>query len=65
MKKSIYKEIAKKYGVSVDEVKKDMEEAISEAYLNPTLSAKSVPRKGEIPTVDEFIGYIVEKIKNE
>lgn len=63
MNRRDYRKIAKKYGVSVSEVKKDMQEAINAAYQNPTLYANCVPRKDEIPTVDEFISYASNRVE--
>ena len=60
--RKIYREIARKNGVSVREVKKDMQAAITAAYKNPPKDGgviaayqRQVPRKGEIPTPDELI----------
>ena len=63
MNRRNYRKIAKKYGVSVSEVKKDMQEAIDAAYKNPTMHANCVPRKGDIPTIDEFISYTAHRVK--
>ena len=65
MNEKIYKDIAKKYGVSVEEVKREMQKAIDAAYLFPNDEAKKVPRKGDAPTIDEFVTYAVDKIKAE
>lgn len=54
----IYKLIAKKYGVSVDEVKRDMQEAIEVAYAEPNFYAECVERKNEIPTPEELIKHL-------
>lgn len=65
----IYQKIAKKNGISVDEVKSEMQAAINEAYRNPpndngitVAFQKQVPSKGDIPSPDEFIRYASEKI---
>lgn len=63
MNRKYYREIAKKHGVSVDEVKRDMQLAINEAYINPNTTALNVPRKGDVPTPDEFVDHVVSKIK--
>ena len=69
--RSIYRKIAKEHGVSVTEVKKDMQAAINYAYNNPDKSAgekvkqRIIPCKGEIITTEEFIKYAVQKIKKE
>lgn len=68
--RKIYRRIAKEHGVSVTEVKRDMQEAITAAYQNPPQDGgviaayqRRVPRKGEIPTPDELIRYAAKKIK--
>lgn len=68
--RKMYRRIAKEHGVSVTEVKRDMQEAITAAYQNPPQDGgviaayqRRVPRKGEIPTPDELIRYAAKKIK--
>ncbi len=69
--RKIYRKIARKHGVSVAEVKCQMQDAINAAYRNPPDNGVTralqnrVPRKGEIPTADEFIRYGAEKIRRE
>ena len=58
----IYKKLAKAYGVSVAEVKRNMQEAINAAYINPTFHAECVHREGEIPTTEEFLAHMVRRI---
>jgi hypothetical protein len=65
MNRKVYREIAKKHGVTVAEVKRDMQAAINEAYKNPNHFARNVKSKSDIPTSDEFINHAVRKIKNE
>lgn len=54
----IYQEVAKRYGVTVEEIKCDMQSAIDEAYNSPNNNditrayQNKIPRKGEVPTVD-------------
>lgn len=62
MNRKIYRKIARKHGVSVKEVKRGMQEAIDEAYKNPTFHAQCVYRKDEKPTVDELVDHIVRRI---
>lgn len=66
----IYRKIAKKNGVSVKEVKTEMQAAINNAYKNPPNDGgvtaayqQKVPCKGEIPTPEELIRYIAGEIK--
>ena len=63
MNRSDYRKIARKHGVSIREVKADMQEAIDAAYVNPTFHAQCVYRKGEKPTIDEFVNHIARRIK--
>lgn len=68
--RKIYRKVARKYGVSVKEVKEEMQKALEYAYTNTPDDGvteayqKQVPSKGEIPTPDEFIRYVVNKINN-
>lgn len=64
--RKIYRQIARKHGIPVSELKRDMQEAINIAYLNSPDDGVTkayqnrVPRKGQIPTTDEFIRYAAE-----
>ena len=60
--KRIYKDIAKKYGVSVAEVKHDMQAAIDEAYKSPNWYARCVHSKGGKPTSEEFITQLAQRV---
>ncbi len=67
--RKIYRKVAKKHGVSVKEVKEEMQKALDYAYTNKPDDGvtgayqKQVPSKEEIPTPDEFIRYAAKKIK--
>ncbi len=63
--RKIYRKIAKKNGVSVQEVRREMQAAITEAYTDPLNDNEitkayqnRVPRKGEIPTPEELLRYL-------
>ncbi|SHH37839.1 Sporulation initiation factor Spo0A C terminal [Anaerosphaera aminiphila DSM 21120] len=64
--RKIYREVAKKHGVSV---KEEMQKALDHAYSNTADDGvivayqKQVPSKGDIPTPEEFIKYAVNKVK--
>lgn len=68
--RSIYRKIAKKHGVSVTEVKRDIQSAIDYAYKKTDKSVhekrmqESFSYKGEVPTAEEFIEAVADKIKN-
>jgi hypothetical protein len=67
--RGIYRKVARKHGVTVKEVKDEMQKALDYAYTNipddgvTGAYQKQVPSKGEIPTPDEFIMYAANKIK--
>lgn len=70
--KKIYKKVAKQYGVTVEEVQREIQAAITDAYTDPrnddgitSVYQKNVPSKGEIPTSDEVIRYLVGVAKEE
>ena len=63
MNRSDYRKIARKHGVSVKEVKRDMNEAIDAAYVNPNFHARCVYSEGATPTVDEFIAHVARRVK--
>ena len=70
--RSIYRQVAKKSGVSAKEVRKEIQATITEAYTNPLNQneiAKAyqnrVPCKGEIPTPEEMIRYLAKQAKKE
>lgn len=71
MNRKLLRKIAKEYGVTVEEVRRDMQAAIDATYQNPDRNLmnikaqNAVPRKGEIPTVDEFVGYVAGEIKKK
>lgn len=62
MNRKIYKQIAQKYGVSVPEVKREIQLIIDAIYQNPNATASAVPRKGDKPTPEEFIAYATQKV---
>lgn len=67
MNKKIYKKIAKENGVTWQEVRRDMQFALTHAYEDPKRNILNVVRqgevtkKGEIPTPEEFINYAKNK----
>ncbi len=70
--RSIYRKVAKKYGVSAKEVRKEIQATITEAYTNPLNQNEitkayqnRVPCKGEIPTPEEMIRYLAKQAKKE
>lgn len=69
--RSIYRKIAKENGVTVAEVKHDMQEALDHAFKNPPQDGVTkayqdkVSRKGEVPTPEEFIRYSANEVKKQ
>lgn len=67
--RKIYRKIARENNVSVAEVKQDMQRAINYAYQNTPDDGVTkayqnrVPRKGTVPTVDEFLTYARRELK--
>ena len=59
----LYKKIAKKYGVSVGEVERDMKEAINSTFIKPNIYAQTISRENEIPTPNEFIKHVAKRVK--
>jgi len=49
----------------VDEIKRDMQAAIDHAYEQPNPAAQTIKRKGEIPTVDEFVRHAASELREE
>ena len=68
--KSLIKEIAGWYGVGDEVVKREMELAIMEAFTTPQNEEVSklqsqIPRRGKIPTLEEFLLYVIQEVQNE
>ncbi len=68
--RSLYRKVARNHGVSMEEVKRDMQAAITCAYQKSDKSEReraaqaSVPHKGDVPDAEELIYYVAAKIKN-
>ena len=63
MNRKLLRKVAKIHGVSVKEVREDMQYAIDHAYKNPTLRARCVNSDGEKPTPEEVIDHAVRRVK--
>lgn len=67
--RKLYCQIAKKHGTTAKEVKQEIQAALNAAYRNPERSEvticyqNQVPRKGGVPTVEEFIRYAAAEAK--
>lgn len=60
----ILRKIAKAHGQSVAAVKAEIEKAIFSAYVFPNKEALSIPRKGDIPTICEFLEYASKEVNH-
>lgn len=69
--RDVYRKVAEKHGVSIEEVKRDMQLAIDETYKNPKNSELIKKIKDQIqcveekPTVEEFVLYIANMVRND
>jgi hypothetical protein len=63
MNRSALRKIAKKYGVSVEDVKKDMQHYADEAYIQSDAYARSVDLTDEKPTAANFLSHAVGLVK--
>lgn len=61
--------VAKKEGISIEAVRREIELAIAEARSNPAPEMqafwKSVPCEGEYPTPEKVIIYFASRIENK
>lgn len=67
--RKIYRQVARQNGVTMKEVKAEMQEAIHMAWNDPQNNSiirayqKQVPHRGTIPTPEEVIRYAVFRTK--
>lgn len=65
----IYEELAKKYGITAAEVEAEIQRLLTDAWLKEEKTEadrawqEKVPRKGDVPTPEEFICFIVKSLK--
>lgn len=61
----ILQQIAAINGTSSGEVRRQMEATMASALQNPDPAVRkmwsSIPRNGEVPTLDEFMEYLIEQ----
>ncbi len=66
--RKIYRQIAKKHGVSVAEVKQEMQAAVDHAYRRKDLSLhqaavqNSIPHRDKIPDAETVIRWAAKKV---
>ena len=63
--RKIYRKIAKEYGITMQEVKSEMQSAINAAYQSNPDGVDRIPRKEKIPTPEEVIRYAAGEIKSK
>lgn len=68
--KKVYREIAKDYGVSAAEVRREIQAAVADAFYSreseETAGAwDGIQCKGDVPTPEEFILFAAEKIRDK
>lgn len=61
MNRKSYRKIAKNFGVSIQEVKRDMQIAVDKTYETPNLYTRCIDCKDEKPTVDEFVNHAARR----
>jgi hypothetical protein len=63
----IFEEIAARNHTTVEEVRREIEAAIRAGFNNPDPKVQAqwakIPRKGDIPTPEELITYVVRQAK--
>jgi hypothetical protein len=64
MNRKLYRKVAREHGVSIREVKREIQFAIDEAYKNPTDSTRIARFNGRKPTADELVSYLVQEVTN-
>lgn len=69
MNRTIYRKLAKKHGVTTEEIRRDMQSALNAASENPsrtyeTIRAQgAVLRGGSVPTPEEFLRHAVREVR--
>lgn len=61
MKKDIFKEVARKNGVTEEEVRKEIEKSIEEACKDPNAPINKIG-KGKIPTPEEVMEHVLKEL---
>jgi hypothetical protein len=65
----IFERIAAEHHTTVEKVRREIELAIQVGLQNPDPKVQAqwakIPRKGDVPTPDELIAYIVRQAKTE
>ncbi|GEM_PF-4614923 len=63
----VLNKVARENGVTYNELMDEIQIAIDHAIANPEISAqqnlKKIPKKGEKPTIEELISFLLDEIK--
>lgn len=65
--RKIYRQVARKHGVSISEVKKEMQHVLNVTFSTPVndgvteLYRSKIPRKADVPTPQEFLTYCISE----
>ena len=59
---NVFKDVADRCGVSEEEVRTEIEKSIAEACKDPASPARKIG-KDDIPTVEEFIEYVLSEVR--
>ncbi len=68
--RSVYRKIARQNGITIKELRAEMQDMINAAWTNPQNNGvmrayqSQVHSKGEIPTPDEVIRYVACKVNS-
>ena len=65
MARSILRRLSKRYGVSVEEIRRDMGEAVDEAFKNPQNQELRSEFNRVKPSLEEFIAYAGRRVRDE
>ncbi|WP_312281757.1 sporulation initiation factor Spo0A C-terminal domain-containing protein [Oscillibacter sp.] len=69
MNRKVYRQLAKKHGVTTEEIRRDMQSALNIAYENPSRTAETVRaqnavlRSDNVPTPEEFLLHAVREVR--
>ncbi len=62
MKKDIFKEVARKNGVTEEEVRSEIEKSIAEACKDPNAPINKIGKNGKVPTPEEVMEHVLKEL---
>jgi len=60
---SLLNQLANDNNVSIDSIRKEIENSISEAYKTNNSIMRSIAKDGNKPSIEEFISFMLARIK--